>query len=161
MSFLKAAAASVLALAAAACTTPDDPARGGSCAGNAAATLSAVNWDEALVVDVRIRQDEFVPAVFGLLRDRPYVLRITNEDDGSHGFSAGDFLQSVAVDTATVDGTPLENTCLSSISLPQGASAELRLVALRDGQYPFSTPGLVSGVLGYDTGRGRGTIFVQ
>ncbi len=151
----------VLGLAIAGCAGGDRPAANSSCAGEAAAVLEGIDWQEAATIDVRIRQRDFAPAVFGLLRDRPYVLRLTNEDDGRHGFASRDFFRNVAVASASVNDEALDATCLSSIGLPPGAVAEIRLVAVRDGRYAFDSGTFVDLGLGYTSGHGIGTIFVQ
>ena len=151
----------LLVLAAAGCASGDRPAANSSCAGEASAVLDGIDWQEAATFDVRIRQQDFAPAVFGLLRDRPYVLRLTNEDDGRHGFASREFFKNVAVESASVNGEALDATCLSSIGLPPGAVAEIRLVAVRDGRYAFDSGTTVDLGVGYTSGHGIGTIFIH
>ena len=158
---VKAAVLATVAIALGGCTTSDLPVAGGSCAGDATAALEGIDWEDAQVVEVKIRQDNWAPMVFGLLRERPYVLRLSNGDDGNHGFRAPDFFQSVAVDSVAVNGEAIGQTCLTDIALPVGAVAEIRLVALRDGRYAFKSSSSVDLGIGYNSGYGIGAVLVR
>lgn len=121
-----------------------------------------VDWSTARTLDVTIRQDEFQPMVIGLVKNRPYVLHIRNRDRGGHSFRSPAFFRQAAVAEVTVDGASVApgGECLTEVSIPAGGAAEIRLVALLEGRYPFDNSTWYSLSL-YDDGTGIGTIIVQ
>lgn len=125
--------------------------------------LQGVDWEDAQTVHIRIRQDEFRPMVVGLMRDRPYVLIISNGDSDSHGFRSPEFFRHVAIDQIRVNGEAMAERCITGLTLPAKASAEIRLVALLDGIYPFEDPDELFDLEYevYEDGDGFGTIHVQ
>lgn len=133
--------------------------KGGGCIGAAGERFEGVDWANVETLDIRIRQDNFTPMVFSLLRDRPYVLRISNGDAGSHALRAPEFFQTVAIDRIRTGDEPAPKGCFTAVSLPPGETVEIRLVALVDGRYGFRDSGLVD--LGYETGSGFGAIYVE
>lgn len=121
--------------------------------------VQPVDWSEAATVDVRIRDNEFQPMVIALVRERPYVLRISNGDDGARTFRAPSFFETAAVARLTVDDIEQSERCFSSVVVPARGTAEMRLVALRDGRYEFNDSAwLRQGAL---TGTGFGAVYVQ
>ena len=70
---------------------------GFACKDNSSQVLEGVDWDQAKVLDIRIRQGHFSPTYMGLYMDQPYVLNIKNADDSEHSFRAFDFFRAVAV----------------------------------------------------------------
>lgn len=135
-------------------------ASGGSCAASAP-ELAGLDWEAAQTVDIRIRQDEFRPMVVGLVRDQPYVLVISNGDSSSHDFRAPEFFRHAAVAQIAIDGTVEADRCVTSIEVPAKGTAEIRLVALLDGSYPFEDSSALLDLDYYEDGDGLGTIFVD
>lgn len=105
------------------------------CVANTAKHTNAVNWSNAEVIDVAIRDGAFNPAGVHMTVGDPYVLRIANEDDTWRNFYAGKFLDSVALAQVSTGGATFERPCMLGVSIGAGKTAELRLVPLADGNY--------------------------
>jgi hypothetical protein len=150
------------ALAAAGCAT-DLPVAGAGCHPDGTGRLAGVDWEAAHAVEVRLRDGDFDPMVVAFIRDRPYVLRITNADGDSHSFSAPEFFRTAAIDSVAVNGARQEPGCVSTVGVPGGGTAEVRLMALRDGRYDLNDAGLVPIQLdlGHVTGKGFGAVYVE
>ncbi len=117
---------------------------GGRCVTNSAKYLQGVDWHEATKLNLRIRQDDFLPVYLGLLQNRAYVLAIENADDTNHSFRAMEFFRAVAVAGVRADGGEFEQApCLKGVSIPAGKVTEIRLVAIRDGSYEFDDNALM------------------
>lgn len=127
--------------ATAACAFVEDPSFG-PCPTLDVIAMGGVDWAQASVVDVRIRQDEFSPMVIGLERNRPYVLRFSNGDDSPHTFYAPQFFATAAVDRVRVGDAEQPQRCSASVRVGPGDTTEVWLVALADGRYPFRDPSL-------------------
>ncbi len=132
-----------------------------SCVADAETVLAGVDWAEAPVVEVRIRQDQFNPMVLGLLQNRPYVLRIINGDASGHAFHAPDFFQTAAVDSVVVAGEPLADRCPRSVYVPGGATAEVRLMPTLDGRYDLVDQTFFLDLDVRVSGDGIGAIYVR
>ena len=148
---LRRGAAVSAAVAAAACTTPDLDRYWSSdaCREDAIQYVEGIDWARARIVSIRIRQGEYDPLIIRLLQDQPYVFRIINRDDDFRDFSAVEFFDAVAVDNVSINGVDTGESCISTVTVPPMQTAELRLVAVRDGRYefedqPLPLPGLVS-----------------
>jgi len=111
------------------------------------------------VVNVRIRQNEYLPMVIRLRRDWPYVIRTRNRDDHGHVFQANTFFSRVAVIKTTIACKVKEETCYGAIYVPAQQTAELKLVAVVDGYYDYKDSYL-SISSGFSLGR-NGVIIVE
>ena len=78
---------------------------GFACKDDSSQILEGVDWNQAKVLDVRIRQGHFSPTYLGLYMAQPYVLNIENADDVEHSFMAFDFFRAVAVAGVSAGGT--------------------------------------------------------
>ncbi len=118
-----------------------------------------VNWTRVPEVNMRVRNGEFEPMIVQLKQGWPYIFRIRNRDDKARVFAADDFFAKMAVLRITIDDKRQDNPCVSRITLPPRTTAELRLVAARDGRYEFEdTPVPVAGL--FSTGA-SGVIVVE
>ena len=119
-----------------------------NCVEDARERIQAADWSKAEIISLRIRQSSFNPMIIGLKQNRPYVIRINNGDDSIHVFRAGEFFRSVALAKVEVDGFDSEDHCITAVSIDGGETAEIQLVAVRDGRYEFDdNPLLVPWVL--------------
>jgi hypothetical protein len=110
---------------------------GDSCGGGAQALLDQVNWSEAEVIEIRIRQGQFTPSLLRMRQGLPYILRVANADNTSRTFSASEFFNAVAVRGVLVGETENVRPCPSAVSIPAREVAEIHLLAARDGRYTF------------------------
>ena len=108
-----------------------------SCAKIDRKAVKFINWTKVPVVNVRIRQNEYLPMVIRLRQGWPYVIRILNRDDYGHVFQANTFFSRVAVIKTTIAGKVKEETCYGAIYIPAQQTAELKLVAVVDGYYDY------------------------
>jgi len=154
---MKGAGAAVLALAVSACNYHGESAQHftlDGCPADTAERVKAANWAGAETVDLRIRDDEFYPMVMVLRTNSPYVLRITNSDDGKRTFRSKDLFGSVAVAEATVSGEVVGRDCFFAINVPAESTTEIKLVTGIDGRYeyqntriPWMVPHQMAGVI--------------
>jgi len=110
----------------------------GNCGQVPVRVVESVDWDRAKRINVRIRQNEFTPMIIGMQMDRAYVLRIRNADDYLHDFNSEEFFKAVAVAKVAVGGRELSGRCIEGVSVEPRQTAEVQLVALRDGRYEFA-----------------------
>ena len=108
-----------------------------ACLADTAEWLEGREWSEVAIIDIRIRQGEYSPMVTHLSQERPYILRLTNRDDVARAFRAREFFQSVAMSKVTVGGDEKPDPCIAAIWMGPHETAEIELVAVRDGRYPF------------------------
>ncbi len=117
------------------------------CATIAEEDARQVNWTRVPEVNMRVREGEFEPMIVQLKQGWPYIFRIRNRDDKPRVFAADDFFAKMAVLRITIDGKRQDDTCVRRITVPARTTAELRLVAARDGRYEFEdTPMPVVGL---------------
>lgn len=154
---LKGAGAALVALAVSACNYDGESVQHftlDGCPADAAERVKAADWATAETVDLRIRDDEFYPMVLNLRANSPYVLRITNTDDGKRTFRSSDLFESVAIAEASVAGETIERPCFFAINVPAESTTEVKFVTGLDGRYEYQNtrlfwmlPHLVAGVV--------------
>ncbi len=110
---------------------------GPSCGGGAQALLDQVNWSEAEVLEIRIRQGQFTPSLLRMRQGLPYILRVANADNTSRTFAGAEFFSAVAVRGVLVGASKNVRPCPSAVSIPAREVAEIHLLAARDGRYTF------------------------
>lgn len=99
--------------------------------------VDAVDWDQALVFQVDIRQDEFRPAIVHLFQGEPYIMVIENRDDVRHLFSAPDFFRTTAIRKLVTEKEEISGINLVALDLAPGEIKEVHFVPVRDGTYDF------------------------
>jgi hypothetical protein len=107
------------------------------CAETRERVLDGVDFSDAKVIDVRIRNEEFTPMIVELTRNRPYILRVSNRDDEARRFAAPDFLKDTAISAVALDNELLEEPCRSVFKLDRKQTLEIQLYTLDDGHYEF------------------------
>jgi|SaaInl8_200m_RNA_FD_contig_21_3176347_length_629_multi_5_in_0_out_0_1 uncharacterized cupredoxin-like copper-binding protein len=108
-----------------------------TCAEQDAKHLVGVDWEKAEKETIRVHRGEFTPLITYLKKGRPYILRVENTDDSAHAFRSYGFFDAIALEKATVDGKVMDRKCFAVVDLEPGQSAELHLVAVRDGRYKY------------------------
>ena len=98
---------------------------------------AGVNWTNAEVIQLRIRQDQFDPLSIALDRDKPYIIQITNADDTIRGFRASELFRNIALAKIKIGSAEFEETCIDNIIVDGKSTGELHFVAVRDGHYKF------------------------
>ena len=117
------------------------------CATVAEEDVRQVNWTRVPEVNMRVRNGEFEPMIVQLKQGWPYIFRIRNRDDRPRVFAADEFFAKMAVLRITIDDKRQDKTCVTRITVPPRTTAELRLVAARDGRYEFEdTPVPIAGL---------------
>jgi len=99
--------------------------------------VDAVDWDQALVFQVDIRQDEFRPAIVHLFQGEPYIMVIENRDDVSHLFSAPAFFRTTAIRKLVTEKEEISGINIVALDLAPGEIKEVHFVPVRDGTYDF------------------------
>jgi hypothetical protein len=108
-----------------------------SCETTARLNLQALDWPNAKQIEVQIRNAKFTPTTLILQVNTPNVVRVVNSDKRERTFRAEQFFRSAAVTRIVYDGQPLGETCIDAITVGPLKSAELQVVPLRQGDYPF------------------------
>jgi hypothetical protein len=110
--------------------------------------IDAVDWDQALVFAISIRQDEFRPAIVHLFQGEPYIMVVENRDDYDHMLAAPEFFRTVAIRKIVTEREEIRGVNLLALALKPGEIKEVHFVPVRDGWYDFEggdTPGLWPG----------------
>ena len=105
------------------------------CVAEAAKKQSPVNWNQAKVLNIAIRDGVYDPNNTHMKVGEPTILRIANNDKISRYFIDGDFLDSVRLAQMTVGDVKYDRPCISGVVIGAGKKAELRLVPLAAGLY--------------------------
>ena len=122
--------------------------------------MEGVDWRQAKVIDLRIRQGHFFPTHLGLYVGQSYLLNIENADDIDHSFMAFDFFRAIAVAGVSADGAAFkEINCLAGVTIPPQTKTSLRFVAVRDGTYEFDDKSIINSLT--MAGGGGGFITIE
>jgi len=109
--------------------------------------VEAADWSEAKTFDIRIRQNEFRPAIIRLLQGEPYIMLIENRDDVNHFLLAEDFFKTVAIRKILSKKTEITGVNLIGVYLDPGEIKEIHFIPVRDGWFDFEGgqgPGIFS-----------------
>ena len=99
--------------------------------------IDAVDWDQALVFEIDIRQNEFRPMIVHLFQGEPYIMVLENRDDVTHLFAAPDFFKTTAIRKVVTEKEEIKGVNLIALSLKPGEIKEVHFVPVRDGWYDF------------------------
>ncbi len=118
------------------------------CDTEAAKIVKAADWSQAKTVNLKfinrepdsgisltVRTDVFEPQMTTLVKDRPYILKITNTDDISRAIYASGFFSDIAIAKVVNAGKESKSKCIFSITVPSKNSAEVHFVASKSGLY--------------------------
>lgn len=99
--------------------------------------VAAVEWEDAEVFLIDIRQDEFRPAIIHLFQGEPYIMVVENRDETSHFFFAPEFFRTVAIRKLVTEDEEITGVNLMGLLLRPGEVKEVHFVPVRDGWYDF------------------------
>jgi hypothetical protein len=108
-----------------------------SCAAVTRLNLQALDWPNAKRLDIIIRKAKFAPGMVVMTLNTPNVIRITNSDRNMRTFRAEEFFRASGVAGIVYDGRSVPETCIDAIRIGPLKSAELQVVPLRKGEYPY------------------------
>lgn len=108
-----------------------------SCAAVTRLNLQALDWPNAKRLDIVIRKAKFAPGMVVMTLNAPNVIRITNNDRDMRTFRAEEFFRASGIARIVYDGRPVLETCIDAIRIGPLKSAELQVVPLRKGEYPY------------------------
>ena len=123
------------------------------CFAEAGKKQSPVNWNQAKVINIAIRDGVYDPDETHMKVGEPTILRFANNDDIPRYFIGGEFLDSVTMAQISVGGAKYDRPCISGVTIAAGKKAELRLVPRTAGIYipeghPFWFLGIQQGQSG-------------
>lgn len=101
------------------------------------AQAKEADWKAATIVAEEIKDNLYQSGLISMWRNKPYIIQITNRDDGSRSFRAPDFFRRTAILKAVYDGKEIASPCLQSITIGPGKVAEIHLVPLEQGGFDF------------------------
>lgn len=108
-----------------------------SCDAATRLNLQALDWANAKRLDIHIRQARFRPGTLVMKANSPTVLRLFNGDREVRTFRAKEFFRASAVVRIVYDGRRMDETCISAIKIGPLKGAEIQIVPLRQGEFPF------------------------
>tara|TARA_Y100000294_G_scaffold1400_2_gene1759 strand:+ start:6424 stop:6975 length:552 start_codon:yes stop_codon:yes gene_type:complete len=110
-----------------------------SCDAATRLNLWALDWANAKRLDIHIRQARFMPGTLITKVNSPAVLRLFNGDRDVRTFRAKEFFRASAVVRIDYDGRRMDETCIDAIKVGPLKGAEIQIVPLRQGDFPFRT----------------------
>ena len=99
--------------------------------------LQALDWPNAKRLFLHIRNSRFRPATLVIKLNTPNVINVLNGGGDAWTFRAPEFFRSAAVTRIIYDGREVPETCIKAIRIGPAKGAELHVVPLRKGEYPF------------------------
>lgn len=99
--------------------------------------LQALDWAGAKRLDLYIRNSRFRPKTLVIKLNTPNVINVLNGGGDAWTFRAPEFFRSAGVARIIYDGREIPETCIESIKIGPAKGAELHVVPLRKGEYPF------------------------
>ncbi len=99
--------------------------------------IEAADWDAAKTFEIRIRQNEFRPAIIRLIQGEPYIMFVENRDDISHMLVAEDFFKTVAIRKIISQKLEISRINLIALHLHPGEMKEIHFIPARDGWFDF------------------------
>ena len=97
--------------------------------------LKSLNWPDAKIIDIRIRNERFTPGILVLQRNKPSVIRVFNADKSVRTFNAKEFFRAAVIFEILYDGQSVPETCIDAIRIGAGKWVEIKIVPLRQGDY--------------------------
>ncbi len=144
MGVIRSVFCAALTLALAACATEENlflSFVNKECVAEAGEKQSPVNWNQAKVLNIAIRDGVYDPNETHMKVGEPTILRFANNDNTPRYFIDGEFFGSVAVAQMSVGGAKYDRPCISGVQIGAGKKAEIRLVPRTAGIYfPAGNP---------------------
>ena len=99
--------------------------------------IEAADWGAAKTFELRIRQNEFRPAIIRLTQGEPYIMLVENRDDITHMLVAEDFFKTVAIRKILSQTLEISGINLIGLHLDPGEIKEVHFIPARDGWFDF------------------------
>ncbi|MBT3658953.1 MAG: hypothetical protein HOB37_07810 [Rhodospirillaceae bacterium] len=95
------------------------------------------NWQDAEVLEEEIRDEIYQSGLLYMVQNKPYVIRITNNDDTVRFFRAPGLLRGAAILKTVYNGKSADTPCMRGVAIGPGKTAEIHLVPLEAGGFDF------------------------
>lgn len=112
------------------------------CANDDNGPAKTVDWKTATLVEETVKDDRYESGLLTLWQNKPYIIRVTNQDDGVRSFRAPAFFRDVAVLKAVYKDRTVEHPCINALTLAPGASGEIHIIPLKTGSYDYHETGI-------------------
>ena len=99
--------------------------------------IEAADWQMANTFGIRIRQNEFRPAIIRLKQGEPYIMLIENRDDITHILVAEEFFKTIAIRKILSQTLEITKVNLIGLHLFPGEIKEVHFIPARDGWFDF------------------------
>lgn len=103
-----------------------------------AARVSAVDWQRARAVTVRLDEFSFQPDRLGFDRDTPYRLSLENVGKRPHSFTSAGFFKAIAARRVTTPQSVVETPALVDLEVPAGETYVVEFVPVKAGSYELT-----------------------
>ncbi|MDA1090009.1 MAG: hypothetical protein O3A85_06835 [Proteobacteria bacterium] len=107
------------------------------CATGTVGKYLAMDWAAAKHTNIYNRKTKLVPSTVVLTANSANIIRLYNGSKGTWSFRADEFFRSVVVVSVLYGNKLVSAPCLEGIKIGSLKWAELSLVPLRQGEYPF------------------------
>lgn len=106
--------------------------------GDVASRVSAVNWEQARPVTVRLDEYAFQPDRLSFDRGTPYRLSLENVGKKAHTFTSEGFFKAVAARRVTTPQNVVDTPALVNLVVPAGETYVVEFVPVQAGTYPLT-----------------------
>ena len=106
--------------------------------GDVASRVSAVNWEQAKPMTVRLDEYSFQPERLSFDQGTPYRLSLENVGKKSHTFTSEGFFKAIAARRVTTPQNAVETPALVNLVVPAGETYVVEFVPVQAGTYPLT-----------------------
>lgn len=131
------------------------------CAAGSEINYRALDWAGAKHTDIYNRKGKLFPSTVVLKANTANIIRLYNANKGAWSFRAEEFFRAAAVVSVLYGGQTDYGPCLEAVKIGPLKWAEIKIVPLRQGEFPFSGGGKVTFALPFSTPNETGKIIVR
>lgn len=102
-----------------------------------AEAAKAADWKTASVAQETIKDEVYQEGLLSLQVGKPYIVRVTNEDDLPRTFRAPDLFQKSSVLKVVHEGADVTAACLQAVVVAPKQTTEIHMVPLEAGYYDY------------------------
>ncbi len=107
------------------------------CSSALAGKAKAADWSKAVVVEEFVKDGRFQEGLLEMWENKPYILRLTNQDDATRSFRSRDFFWKSGVFKVVQGDKSNSVSCIDAVSVGPGKTADIYVLPQKTGTYYY------------------------
>ncbi len=107
------------------------------CSAALAEKAKVADWSKASIVEEYVKDGRYQEGLLEMWENKPYIIRLTNQDDTSRSFRSRDFFWKAGVYKVVQDDKSEIVSCMDAVTVGPGKTTDIYVLPQKTGTYYY------------------------